>query len=98
MKTSVGSYLAIQINSIPGCYIAEVIEESPLVLKVEEEGSFSRLESDDCVIMHSESERLQDPKQEALVLHEAIGRANAFQSGLRSLGVTDGKLHEIGPD
>lgn len=97
MNTSPGSYLAIQITGMLGCYIAEVIVQDPLVLKVEEEGPFSRLKSGDYIIMESETKRLQDPKQETAVLREAIGRANAYKSGLRSLGVTDGQLHEIGP-
>ena len=97
MKKSVGAYLVIQITGCTGFYVAEVLEENPLVLKVEEQGPYSRLKSGDYILINDFSERIQDSAQEAGVLREAVLRGKPFLSGLASLGVTDGKMHEILP-
>ena len=97
MKKTVGSYLIIQITGCISCYIAEVVQEEPLILKVEETGPYARLKRDDFIIMERDSERIQDSEQEIAVLQEAVDRKHPLLSGLASLGVTSGKLHTILP-
>ncbi|HAU07484.1 MAG: hypothetical protein A2568_00795 [Candidatus Yanofskybacteria bacterium RIFOXYD1_FULL_44_17] len=79
-------------------YIAQVIEEEPLVLKVEESGPYSRLKGEDFVIMENDSLRAQGDDETAQeLLREAVRRGKPLRSGLKSLGVKNGKLHEILP-
>lgn len=94
----VGSFLVIMITGIVRMYIAEVIQEGPLMLKVEESGPYSRLKGEDFVVFEKDSLRLQgDDSSIQDLLHEAVQRGKPFCSGLKRLGVEDGVLCEILP-
>ena len=94
----IGSFLAVMITGVVRIYIAEVVQENPLVLKVEESGPYSRLKSGDFVVFEEYSLRLQGNDLSARdVLLEAVQRGKPFCSGLKKLGVEDGVLHEILP-
>jgi len=90
-----GSYLIIWITGMSGHYIAEVVEENPLVLKVEEEGSFSRLKDGDFGIVEGESLEFQDEEGAKRLVQEYAQKPRPLASGLKSLGIDDGKLHTI---
>ena len=95
---SVGSFLVIMITGVVRMYIAEVIQEEPLILKVEESGPYSRLMGEDFIVFEKYSTRLQgDDLSVRNLLREAIQRDEPFCSGLKRLGVEDGVLHEILP-
>ncbi len=98
--TKVGNYLVIWITGAMNRYIAEVVEESPLVLKVKESGPYSRLKSGDFIIKESDCELIQkDIEEETCVFVEReIAAGRVVVSGLASLGVEDDQLHEITPD
>ena len=97
MNKKIGSYLVIQITGETKRFIAEVAQENPLILKVEESGPYSALKSGDFILDEDLSKKIQDPQQEKVVLEEAVARGCPFVSGLASLGVSDGKLHSIFP-
>jgi hypothetical protein len=80
-------------------YIAEVIQEGPLRLKVEENGPFANLKNGDFIVNEFDSAIIQDEdgsKFDAL-LREAKNRGYPFRSGLKQLGVNDNRIHEILP-
>ncbi|MFC1756906.1 hypothetical protein ACFLZC_02000 [Patescibacteria group bacterium] len=85
------------ITGVGGLYIAEVIQEEPLRLKVEETGPYASLRWDDFIISDFESEQIQDDEKSTELLRKAQKSGHPFFSGLKSLGVDDGKLHEILP-
>ena len=87
--------LIIWITGMLGHYIAEVLEENPLVLKVEEEGPFSRLRAGDFGIVEDESLEIQDETKAGELVQRYAPKRLPLTSGLRSLGVEDGKLHTI---
>jgi len=94
----VGDLLVIWLTSSIRMYIAEVIEESPLILKAEESGPYSRLRDDDFVILERASIRIQgDDETSMALLRERVQRGSPLISGLKRLGVEDSKLHEILP-
>ena len=94
----VGSFLVIMITGIVRMYIAEVIQEGPLMLKVEESGPYSRLKGEDFVVFEKDSLRAQvDDLTARALLVEALERGRPLRSGLKKLGVEDGVLHEILP-
>jgi len=98
-STEVGRYLVIWITGALNKYIAEVKQEDPLYLKVEEEGPYAYLKGEDFIILEYESNQIQE-SQEAIqkLLKEHKDKSHPLLSGLKSLGVSDGKLHEILPD
>jgi len=96
-EKKVGNNLVIMIIGRTGRYIAEVIQEEPLRLKVEEEGPFANLRCDDFIINDLDSAQIQDEEKSTELLREAQKLGHPFVSGLKSLGVADGKLHEILP-
>lgn len=96
-STKVGSLLIIQITGRGGNYVAEVIEEEPLRLKVTEAGSFSNLKNEDFVIRENESCLAQDENSSQKLLSDAVLKGNPLLSGLASLGITDGTIHELFP-
>jgi hypothetical protein len=97
MNTSPGSYVLIWLTGETRTYIAQVVEENPLILKIEENGPGARLRSGDYILLEKETERIQDPEQEQAVLREAAARGFPLISALSSLGVTDGRIREILP-
>lgn len=96
-----GSYLIIWITGMLGHYIAEVVEEVPLVredpwvIKVEEEGPFSRLKAGDFGIVEDESLEFQDKEKARELVLRYAQKPTPLASGLKSLGIEDGKLHTI---
>ena len=97
--TNVGDYLVIWITGRTQLYIAEVTQSEPLCLKVEETGPFSNLKAGDFILRDEYSEQLQnDCRNDGKVFLESMKNKGIKPlSGLRSLGVTSGKLHEILP-
>jgi len=94
----VGDLLVIWVTSSLRAYIAEVIEESPLILKVKESGPYSRLKYDDFVVLEKDSLRIQgDDETSTALLRETAQRGRPLISGLKRLGVEDDKLYEILP-
>lgn len=94
----VGSFLVVMITGVVSRYIAEVVQENPLILKIEESGPYSRLRGEDFVIFEKDSLRAQgDDLTAQALLVEALERGRPLRSGLKKLGVKDGVLHEILP-
>lgn len=98
--TNIGDYLIIGITGMIGTYIAEVTGIGPLVMKVQESGPFSCLKEGDFIIQEVATERLQEDNREGenTFLKTMISGGHKVLSGLASLGVTDGKLHEMLPE
>ncbi len=95
MKKTPGSRLIIQLNDIKILFIAEVVKENPLVLKVRESGSLARIESGQYVIDEALSERIQDPQQSNAVLKEGAASNQPFMSGLASLGIAENTFNDV---
>ncbi len=96
ISKKVGDLLIIFITGDPQNYVAEVVEEDPLVLKVMEEGLLSRLKDGDFIVREEFTRRLQENEESAAaLLKERQEYRRPLVSGLASLGVTDGRLHEI---
>jgi hypothetical protein len=94
-----GQYLSFWIVGMMNEYIGEVITSDPLRVKVQESGPFANLHEDDIIIWEWETAVIQNGSQEetdALFAHHKE-RKRPYISGLKSLGVTDGELHEILP-
>src|SRR6056297_428183 len=83
-----GSYLIIDIVGRTDTFIAEVTQESPLRLKVEEDGPFAHLKAGDFIIHENESLELQ--KDYHKFLKEAKKKNQFIVSGLKSIGVKSG--------
>ena len=94
-----GKYLVIRPDLRTANYIAEVIQSEPLIVKVAESGALSRLkESNDFIVLETETKMVQGSDEEnQMLLSEAVKRGKPLISGLKSLGIEDGKLHEILP-
>ena len=95
----VGTYVAGMIVGIPALCIAEVIQEEPLILKVEETGSCSKLNIADFVLDNVATPVFQSDDQHKIdiVLQEAVDNNNPFMCGLKSLGVKDGVVRIMHP-
>ncbi|MFZ5364972.1 MAG: hypothetical protein ACOZBH_02100 [Patescibacteria group bacterium] len=94
-----GDFLVIWITGMVGyTYIAQVVQSSPLVLKVKDSGPLAKLRDGDFMILQSQSAQLQeDVKNHSCVfLKESVSNHRKVVSGLRSLGVDFG-LREILP-
>lgn len=99
MNIKFGDHLVIQITGMLGYYIAEVIGTDPVTMKVQESGPFSNLREGDFIICEAETEKLQkdDRDNGSAFLESMVSQGRKVMSGLASLGVTDGRLHEILP-
>lgn len=95
MKLTVGSYLVISITGCLPSYIAEITQEEPLRMKVQETGPYAGLREGDYIIHETMSKMIQDPKQQDVLVRERVDRGQPLISGLASLGITDDELHEI---
>ncbi|OQA04429.1 MAG: hypothetical protein BWY68_00323 [bacterium ADurb.Bin400] len=95
-STEIGQYLVIWITGCTGTYIAEIIQSDPLRLKVMDDGPYANLQGEDFIIRAEESARLQQDDREN-TCHYLQSIKGKVVSGLKSLGVTDGQLHEILP-
>jgi hypothetical protein len=94
--TNPGDYLIIWITGRIDYYIAEVVESSPLRLKVTEDGPFANLKDGDFIILDGHSEQIQKDNRERMkVFLEAIQKP--VFSALKSLGIRDGRIHRILP-
>ena len=94
----VGSFLVVMITGVVSRYIAEVTQENPLILKIEESGPYSRLRGEDFVIFGKDAWGAQGDDLAAIYIpDEALERVQPLHSGLKKLGVEDGVLHEILP-
>lgn len=98
-STEVGQYVVIWITGCVGEYIAEVIEEQPLTLKVMESGPYARLKSGDYIIQEYQSGILQRDEREGTnrYLESKKETKTTPITGLASFGITDGKMHYIYP-
>lgn len=86
--------MIIQISGIEANYIAEVIQSIPLIVKVTESGPYAKLKSGswDFIVLREDSFQFQqDVRNDTNFYLEN----NTPLSGLKSLGVTDDKLHEM---
>lgn len=98
-----GDLLVIWITCYPKIqYIAEIVQErrnnNPMIVKVMEEGSFSCLKDyGDFGIMKHETTMLQedDLNDTSNYFLEQEKHHRRVESGLKRLGVEDGKLHYI---
>jgi hypothetical protein len=96
----VGDLLVIWITGMTGQYIAEVIQENPLRVKVMETGPFTDLrEYGDFGVMKPESLKIQDKDRKIVneFLEEQIDADRPLISGLARFGVTDEGLYTIIP-
>lgn len=92
----VGDQLIIWITGMTPIYVAEVTRVVPLEMKVEEEGPFAHLKDGDYFIMEELTDNWQqDGLEMQRFLYSAKKAGHAYLSGLKALGVEDGKLHEI---
>ena len=77
-------------------FIAEVLTQEPLTLKICEEGVMAKVK--DFIIWEKETIQFQQSNEEAYkLMAKYIEKGFPLLSGLKSLGVEDGKLHEILP-
>ena len=90
-----GSYVIIDIVGSTATYIAEVISEIPLMLKVEENGPYAHLKQGDFIIHDKETKKFQ--KDYKKFLKEAQNNNRTIISGLKSIGIKNGQLHEVLP-
>lgn len=95
----VGAYLALQIIGNAQKYVGEVVQQDPLVVKVCEDGPYARLKDGDFIILKNDSVIFQSEDNEKIgkLLQKASDSGNPFASGLLSLGITDGCIHEMLP-
>jgi len=98
--TNVGDYLIVWITGCLDNYIAEVVRPDPLQLKIEESGPYACLKEDDFFVLMTGSEQFQkDLLEKTNIFLESEHQARRkVISGLKSLGITDGRLHEIPPE
>lgn len=94
-----GDLVVIMITGSTRFYIAEVIQEEPLRVKVDESGPYANLKDGDFILDEFASAIIQDENdaKTAELLAEARRRGYPFLSGLELLGVSDGKMHEMLP-
>ena len=99
LKLEKGLYLAVQLTGCTGRYIGQVIQEKPLRIKVQEDGPYSYLEIEDFIIEEDFSLIFQRDNDEEIahLLRSSKECGHPFISGLKSLGVTDDRLHEMLP-
>jgi hypothetical protein len=98
-NTELGATVVLMVTGDTRKFIAEVTQEDPLRFKVEEEGPYSNLKAEDFIISRVDTIKWQSGQDSATkMLKEAKERGFPYYSGLKSLGVETGKLHEILPD
>lgn len=96
--TRIGDFLIVWLTGEAEKYLAEVIKEEPLELKIMEEGPLARLKNGDYIIKARDSIAIQgDDRGQFAFLHTQKELGRPVLSGLKSLGVTDDQLHEIYP-
>lgn len=97
--TNAGDFLVIWITGSLSTYIAQVTQSEPLQMKVEETGPFAHLKAGDFIIREQDTAQLQrDAREDTCAFLEAQRQAGRkVISGLKCLGIKDGKLREILP-
>jgi hypothetical protein len=95
----VGSTVAGRIVGATTNFIAEVIEESPLIVKVQDTGRYAKLLPTDFVLDDTATEVFQRENQDEIkaLLQEAVDGGKPYVTGLAALGITDGTLHKMLP-
>ena len=98
-RTEVGSLLVVSLPSVIREYIAQVTSCDPLLMKIEETGPYSKIKGYEVIIHEEKTVVLQGEDQDAwnAILRESKERGHAIVSGLKVLGVEDGKLREMLP-
>lgn len=97
--TNVGDYLIVWLTGCIGSYIAQVVQNDPLEIKVQETGPYAHLKDGDFIIREQDTMQAQrDDKEDTCVFLAAEHQAGRrVMSGLESLGVTDGRLRLMLP-
>lgn len=94
-----GAQLIIWITGDTRRFVAEITKVDPLEMKVMEEGPYAHLKDGDYIIIGGDSAHWQEGgKKKRTLFQRAELCKNPLLSALQSLGVTDGKLHEILPN
>jgi hypothetical protein len=94
----VGSLLVVMLDSRTRLYIAEVIQEDPLRVKVTEKGPYAKMRDSEILIFESETERIQSDEKRRELFKEYADRKFPLISGLKCLNApNDGKFYEILP-
>lgn len=98
-STNIGDYLVIMLDGSTYTYIAQVTQTTPLQMKIKEDGLLACLKDGDYVIFEKDTQQFQrDCRENTNVFLESCHHTHRkVHSGLNSLGVTDGKFHEILP-
>ncbi|MBI5732664.1 hypothetical protein HY967_01750 [Candidatus Jorgensenbacteria bacterium] len=92
-SAKVGDFIIIFITAMAHKYIAEVTQENPLRLKVQEDGPLANLQGEDFVILTRVTREFQkNPKE---TVQQAKDSGKPFVSGLKCFGITDRHLYEI---
>lgn len=98
MNQIVGSLLIIMVTGEAQLYVAEVVQESPLYLKISEDGKSSRLKPGDYIINEELTKRVQGTEAEQQeLLREMVANGTPLASGLKSVGVESGKIERLNP-
>lgn len=93
-----GSLLVVWLSGSTSKFVAEVIEEYPLKLKIQEEGPWSSLKDGDFIILERETIIIQkDDNNTQELLKKAVDEGKPFVSGLKRFGIIDDMLYEILP-
>ena len=93
--TNLGDYLIVWVDGDDRYFIAEVTKTNPLIVKIEEDGPYSKLKEErDILVLNNETTQFQkDIKENSNVFLET--KTYKVFSGLKNLGVEDGKMHEM---
>lgn len=89
IRLTVGSHLIVTLHGAMSRYIAEVIEESPLVVKIDEVGHLSRIEQGRIEAIDAQlTAAFRESRERAAAILTALTQNDDWpMSGLRSLGL-----------
>lgn len=94
-----GAYVVVWLTGQTRKYIAEVMQVTPVRMKVVETGPWACLKEEDFIIADEDTMQIQgDQKRQNKLLLRYKFYGRPLLSGLKSLGIEDGKIHEIWPD
>jgi len=94
--TNVGDYVVIWITGNAVKYIAEITQEEPLQMKVQETGPFAYLKAGDFIVLTYETSQIQESQDACdTLLKEYKDKGHPLISGLASLGIKDDNLYEM---
>ncbi len=92
ISTSVGSYLIVSLNYTVSLYVAEVVQEKPLVIKISDyHENLQRIYEEDVEDVNGQFTYLfqQSRESAASLLRNLKANENWPLSGLKSLGLCD---------